>query len=66
MGAATGGNGYQPRQLYCADGKVCGRAGADADDCERVYQEDRRISPGQVQRQAQAEDKDLLQLSGRG
>ena len=47
------------------DTEICGCGGTDTDHRERVYQEDRCLCPGQVQRQAQAESEDFFQLCGR-
>lgn len=65
MGRAAAGNGRRSGRFHCADEKVCGRHRVDADDCQRVYQEDRHSCAGQVQRQAPTEGGDFLQLRGR-
>ena len=43
--------------------KICGCGGADTDHRERVYQENHRLCPGQIQRQAQAESEDFSSTS---
>jgi site-specific DNA recombinase len=52
-------------QLPRPDEEICGCGGADTDDCERVYQADRRVCAGQIQRPPAAEDQDYLQLCRR-
>lgn len=65
MGRAAAGNGRRSGHFHCADEKVCGCHGADADDCQRVYQEDHHPRTGQVWRQTPTEGGDFLQLRGR-
>lgn len=65
MGGTAGRNERRSGCLYRPDTEICGCGGADTDHRERVYQENHRLCPGQIQRQAQAESEDFLQLRGR-
>lgn len=64
MGETAAENERRSGCIHWSDREVCRCDRAAADDCERVYQGDPCVCPGQVQRQVAPAHQDFLQLRG--